>query len=159
MSLIKKYFIAKKLVQEYYWIVGIPFLLLGIFLVMAEDEDINRNQNETYGMVYGSTPIHKQHSKRHYNYEFFYSGRKFTGSSVGNISDNIKKGSFYKVEFSDQNPAHSRMIFDLEYVRQFKTDNSGKVTDTIYIVKNQVLKNEIKNRLEKYKIELDTIKN
>lgn len=159
MSLTKKYFIAKKVIQEYYWVVGIPLIFLGIFLVIAEDDDINRNKYETYGKVYGSTPIHKQYSKRHYNYEFSHKGKKFTGSSIGYISDNIKEGSFYKVELSDQNPTNSRMIFDLEYIRQFKMDNNGKVTDTIYIPRNELMKNEIKNRLENYKIELDTIKN
>lgn len=50
------------------------------------------------------------------------------------------------------------MIFDLEYARHIKTNQNGKV-DIAYVPKNQKLRNEMKKRMKKYKIELDSIKN
>ncbi|WP_299126292.1 hypothetical protein [uncultured Winogradskyella sp.] len=158
MNLTEKYIKIKEFISEYYWIAGIPFLLWGFILAMESKEDINRNQNKTYGMVYGSRPIYKQYSKRNYKYEFYYKGKKYTGTSTAYNSENVENGNFYKVEFSDKNPEHSRMNFELEYIREIKTNENGKV-DTTYVPKDQKLQNEMKNRIEKYKIELDSIKN
>lgn len=159
MNLAENHIKIKEFISEYYWVAGIPFLIWGFFLVMTEKEDINWNQTKTYGVVYGATPMYKQYSKRNYKYEFYYNGKKYTGTSIAYNSKNVKNGNFYKVEFSDKNPEHSRMIFDLEYVRQLKTDGSGKVIDTMYVPKDQKLRNEMKKRIKKYKIELDSIKN
>ena len=158
MNLSEKYIKIKEFISEYYWIAGIPFLLWGFIIASESKEDINRNQNETYGMVYGSGTIYKQYSKRNYKYEFYYNGKKYTGTSTAYNSENVKNGNFYKVEFSYKNPEHSRMNFELEYIREIKTNQNGKV-DTIYVPKDQKLRNETKNRIEKYKIELDSIKN
>jgi len=158
LNLIENYIKIKEFISEYYWIAGIPFLIWGFILAMESKEDINRNQNETYGMVYGARPIYKQYSKRNYKYEFYYNGKKYTGTSTAYNSKNVENGNFYKVEFSDKNPEHSRMNFDLEYVREIKTNENGKV-DTTYVQKDQKLRNEIKERLEKYRIEIDSIKN
>ena len=158
MNLTENYIKIKKFISEYYWIAGIPFLIWGFILAMESKEDINRNEKETYGMVYGARPIYKQYSKRNYKYEFYYNGKKYTGTSTAYNSENVENGNFYKVEFSDKNPEHSRMIFDLEYVREIKTNENGKV-DTTYVPKDQKLRNKMKKRLENYKIELDTIKN
>ena len=158
MNLTENYIKIKEFISEYYWIAGIPFLIWGFILVMEEKQDIKQNGTETFGMVYGSNSIYKQYSKRNYKYEFFYNGKKYTGSSTAYNSENVENGNFYKVEFSDKNPEHSRMIFELEYVREIKTKDNGKV-DTTYVQKNQKLRNEMKKRIEKYKIELDSIKN
>jgi len=157
LNLTENYIKIKEFISEYYWIAGIPFMIWVFILVMAEKEDIKQNRTETFGMVYGSKSNYKQYSKRNYKYEFYYNGKKYTGTSTAYNSENIENGNFYKVEFSDKNPEHSRMIFDLEYVRQFKTDENGKVIDTTYILKEQKLRNELKKRIEKYK--LDSIKN
>lgn len=143
MNLTEEYIKFKKIISEYYWIAGIPFLVWGFMLAMESKEDINRNQKETYGMVYGSRSIYKQYSKRNYKYEFYYNGKKYTGTSTAYNSENVKNGNFYKVEFSDKNPEHSRMIFDLEYIREIKTNENGKV-DTTHVPKNQKLRNEMK---------------
>lgn len=158
MNLTENYIKIKEFISEYYWIAGIPFLIWGFILAVESKEDINQNQKETFGTVYGSRPIYKQYSKRNYKYEFYYGGKKYTGTSIGYDSEDIEYGNFYKVEFSDKNPEHSRMNFDLEYVREIKTNENGKV-DTTYVPKDQKLRNKMKERLEKFKIELDTIKN
>ena len=159
MNLTEKYLKIKEFISEYYWIAGIPLLIWGFTLAMNEKEDINLNETETYGMVYGSKSIHKQYSKRNYKYEFHYNGKNYTGTSTAYNSDNVQNGNYYKIEFSNKNPAHSRMIFELEYVQRLKTDENGKVIDTIFLLKDQVLRNEIKERIAKYKIEIDSIKN
>ena len=158
MSLSEKYIKIKEFISEYYWIAGIPFLILGFTLAMESKEDINRNQKETYGMVYGSRPIYKQYSKRNYKYEFYYKGKRYTGTSSGYITENIENGNFYKVEFSDKKPEHNRINFDLEYVREIKTNENGKV-DTAYVPKDQKLRNQINEQLEKFEVEMDSIKN
>ena len=147
------------LVKEYYWIAGIPFLVFGFILTMNNKEDINQNQTETYGMIYDSTPIYKKYSKRIYKYEFYYKSKKYTGTSTAYISKNVENGNFYKVEFSDKNPENSRMNFDSEYVREFKTNENGKVTDTIFVLKGQEMRNEIKELIEKYEYKTDSKKN
>lgn len=159
MNLTENYIKIKEFISEYYWIAGIPFLIWGFILVMEEKQDIKQNGNETFGMVYGSKPIYKQYSKRNYKYEFYYNGKKYTGTSTAYSSENVRNGNFYKIEFSDKNPEHSRMLFESEYVQKFITDENGKVTDTIFELKGQELRNEIKERLEKYRIEIDSIKN
>tara|TARA_R110002051_G_scaffold192097_1_gene260676 strand:+ start:365 stop:841 length:477 start_codon:yes stop_codon:yes gene_type:complete len=158
LNLTENYIKIKEFISEYYWIAGIPFLIWGFILVMEEKQDMKQNETETFGMVYGSKSIYKKYSKRNYKYEFYYNGKKYTGTSTAYNSENVENGSFYKVEFSDKNPEHSRMIFDLEYVREIKTNENGKV-DTTYVPKEQKLRNEMKKRIEKYKIELDSIKN
>ena len=158
MNLTENYIKIKEFISEYYWIAGIPFLIWAIILVMEEKQDIKQNGIETFGMVYGSKSIYKQYSKRNYKYVFYYNGKKYTGTSTAYNSENVENGNFYKIEFSDKNPEHSRMIFDLEYVREIKTNDNKKV-DTTYVPKDQKLRNEMKKRIEKYKIELDNIKN
>ncbi|KJD31051.1 hypothetical protein PK35_16820 [Tamlana nanhaiensis] len=158
MNLAENYIKIKEFISEYYWIAGIPFLIWGLILVVEEKQDIKQNGTETFGMVYGSKSIYKQYSKRNYKYEFYYNGKKYTGTSTAYNSENVENGNFYKVEFSDKNPEHSQMNFDLEYVREIKTNENGKV-DTTYVPKDQKLRNKMKERLEKFKIELDTIKN
>ena len=150
MNLTENYIKIKDFIYEYYWIAGIPFLIWGFILVMEEKQDIKHNGIETFGMVYGSKSIYKQYSKRNYKYEFYHNGKKYTGTSTAYNSENVKNGNFYKVEFSDKNPEHSLMNFDLEYVREIKTNENGKV-DTTYVLKDQKLRNEMKNRIEKYK--------
>ena len=157
MNLTEKYLKIKEFVSEYYWIAIIPFFLYGLIGVLESKEDIKQNKTLTFGMVYGSKSIYKQYSKRNYKYEFYYNGKKYTGTSTAYNSENVRNGNFYKVEFSDKNPEHSRMQFESEYVQRFKTDENGKITDTIFELKEQELRNEIKERLEKYKI--DSIKN
>lgn len=129
----------------------VPLLIWGYILGVEEREDIKQNGAETFGMVYESRPIYKKFSKRNYRYEFYYQNKKYTGTSTGYISDNIENGNYYKVVFSSKNPEHSRMIFDLEYIQEIKTDKNGKIIDTIYIPKNQKIKEEINNRLNKCK--------
>ncbi|MCQ0111218.1 hypothetical protein [Zhouia amylolytica] len=158
MNLTENYIKIKEFISEYYWIAGIPFLIWGLILVIEQKQDIKQNGTETFGMVYGSKTIYKQYSKRNYKYKFYYNGKKYTGTSTAYNSENVENGNFYKVEFSDKNPEHSRMNFDLEYVREIKINENGKV-DTTYVPKEQKLRNEMKERLEKFKIELDTIKN
>ena len=158
MDLTESYIKIKEFISEYYWIAGIPFLIWGLILVMKKKQDIKQNATETFGMVYGSKSIFKQYSKRNYKYEFYYNGKRYTGTSTAYNSENVENGNFYKVEFSDKNPEHSRMNFDLEYVREIETNENGKV-DTTYVLKEQKLRNEMKNRIEKYKIQLDSIKN
>ncbi|MAB47718.1 MAG: hypothetical protein CMC05_03720 [Flavobacteriaceae bacterium] len=157
MNLTENYIKIKEFISEYYWIAGIPFLIWGFILVLEEKQDIKHNRTETYGMVYGSKSIYKQYSKRNYKYEFYHKGKKYTGTSTAYNSENVENGNFYKVEFSDKNPEHSRMNFDLEYVREIKINENGKV-DTTYVPKNQKMRNEMNNRIEKYKIEQDSIK-
>lgn len=158
MNLTQNYIKLKEFISEYYWIAGIPLMIWGFIMVVEEKGDIKQNGIETYGMVYGSKSIYKQYSKRNYKYEFYYNGEKYTGTSTAYHSENVENGNFYKVEFSDKNPEHSQMIFDLEYVRQIKTNENGKV-DTTYVSKNQKLRNDMNKRIEKYKIERDRIKN
>jgi len=158
LNLTEKYLKIKKFVSEYYWIAIIPFFIYGLIGVLESKEDIKQNKTLTFGMVYGSKSIYKQYSKRNYKYEFHYNGKKYTGTSTAYSSENVRNGNFYKVEFSDKNPEHSRMLFESEYVREIKTNVNGKV-DTRYVMKDQKLRNEMKNRIGKYKIELDSIKN
>lgn len=157
MNLTKLYIKTKELISEYYWVAATPLMIWGVILAIVEKEDIKQNQIETFGMVYNSKYIHKQYSKRGYKYEFFYKGKKYTGISTAYISENVKIGSFYKVEFSDKNPEHNQMVFDLEYVMQIKTNEKGEV-DTTYIPKSQKSYNDMKKQIEQYKIELDSIK-
>lgn len=111
-------------------------------------------------MVYDSRAIYKQYSKRNYKYEFYFNGKKHTGTSTAYHSENVRNGNFYKVEFSDKDPENSQMIFNTEYLQRLKTNNNnGKVTDTFYVLKDQELRNEMKKRIEKYKLEIDSIKN
>lgn len=152
----ENYIKIKEFISEYYWIAGIPFLIWGLILVMEEKQDIKQNGTETFGMVYGSKSIYKQYSKRNYKYEFYYNGKKYTGTSTAYNSENVENGNFYKVEFSDKNPEHSRMNFDLTYVREIKTNEDGKV-DTTFVPKDQKLRKEMKERLEKYKFEIDSV--
>ena len=158
MNLTENFIKIKEFISEYYRIAGIPFLIWGFILVMEEKQDIKQNGTEAFGMVYGSKSIYKQYSKRNYKYEFHYNGKKYTGTSTAYNTENVENGNFYKVEFSDKNPEHSKMIFDLEYVREIKINDNGKV-DTTNVPKDQRLRNEMKKRIEKYKIELDSIKN
>ena len=134
-------------------------MIYGFFLWSTQKEDIDKNKTETFGMVYGSKSIYKQYSKRHYKYKFHYNGKKYTGSSIASSSENVSNGNFYKIELSDKNPEHSRMIFDTEYEQSLKADEDGKVTDTIYVLKGQKFKNEMKELIEKYKFEIDSVKN
>ena len=158
MTLIKNYIKIKEFITEYYWIAGIPLLIWGLILVMEKKHDIEQNATETFGMVYGSKSIYKQYSKRNFKYKFYYNGKKYTGTSTAYNSEDVEIGNFYIVEFSNKNPEHSRMNFDLEYVKEINTNENGKV-DTTYALKDQKLRNKIQERLEKFKIELDTVKN
>lgn len=159
MNLTEKYLKIKEFVSEYYWIASIPFLIYIFIITSNNKEDIDQNQTETYGMVYGSKAIYKQYSKRSFKYEFYYNGKKYTGTSTAYDSKNVQNGDFYKVQFSDKNPENSRMIFDSAYVQRLKTDLDGKVTDTIYFLKGQIQRNEIKNIIEKYEYNIDSLNN
>jgi len=159
LNLTEKYLKIKEFVTEYYWIGIIPFFIYGLIGVMESKEDIKQNKTLTYGMVYGSRSIYKQYSKRNYKYEFYYNGKKYTGTSTAYNSENVQNGNFYKVEFSDKNPEHSRMNFESEYVKKLKTDESGKVLDTIYVLKGQEFRNEMKDLIEKYEFKTDSIEN
>ena len=159
MNLSEKFIKIKSLIVEYYWIAIIPFFIYGLIGVLENKEDIKKNKTLTYGMVYGSKPIYKKYSKRNYKYEFYYNGKKYTGTSTAYNSKNVQNGNFYKVEFSDKNPEHSQMNFDSEYVRELKTDENGGATDTIFVLKDQEMRNEIKGLIEKYEYKTDSIKN
>lgn len=160
MNLIENLKKIKSFLIEYYWIAFIPVVMYAFIQIIFEREDINQNLNETYGIVYNSTPIYQKYNKNkhNYRYEFIHKGKKYTGSSSAHISDKIRIGNTYKVEFSNLNPEHSRMIFDSVYVRKFKTNKNGKVTDTIYVLKGQELRNEMKDLIEKYEIKTDNKK-
>lgn len=129
--------------------------MYGLISSLESKQDINENQYESFGMVYTSLPIAKQFSKRRYKYKFYFKNKEYSGSSVAYISEHIIMGSFYKVEFSDENPEHSRILFDLEYLQKLKFDNFGNVTDTIYVTKHQELKNQINDSIEKYEFEIN----
>ncbi|MDO7171909.1 hypothetical protein [Mariniflexile sp. AS56] len=159
LNLTDKYLKVKEFISEYYWIAGIPFFIFAIIGVMESKEDIKQNKTLTYGMVYGSTSIYKKYSKRNYKYEFYNNGKKYTGTSTAYSSKNIRNGNFYKVEFSDKNPEHSRMIFESEYERKIGTNKKDKVTDTIFVLKGGKFKNEMKDLIEKYEFKTDSIKN
>lgn len=154
----KHYIKIKAFISKYYWVAGMPFIIWGLLRSLQKEEAITQNKTETFGMVYSSTPIYKQYSKRNYKYEFYYNGKKYTGSSSAYNSKTIENGNFYKVEFSEKNPEYNRMIFDLEYIRQIHTNANGKL-DTIYIQKSEKFKDAIKKRIEKYKIKPDSLKN
>ncbi len=156
MNLFNKYKKVKNLITEYDWIVFAPFLIIGLVIVLSTDKEIDENTAISVGEVFNSRGVHKQYSKRYYDYQFFYNGAKFNGSTIGHISDNVQIGGFYQVEFSDKNPKFSRMIFGTEYVRKLKKDNNGKVIDTFYTLKAQELHDNIKSQIKKFEIKKDS---
>ena len=149
----------KKFLKEYYWIAGIPLFILGFILYNDQEEDISKNKTETYGMVYGSTSIIKKYSKRNYEYKFYYDGKEYTGTSTAYITDKIRNGNFYKVEFSYKNPENSRMIFDVEYELRINTTKNGNDSDTIYVPKDQELRALMNEKMEKLKFKTDSLVN
>ncbi|MFT5849130.1 MAG: hypothetical protein ACJARX_001496 [Psychroserpens sp.] len=153
MSKIKKKGNIIAIVKEYYWIAIIPFFIYGLISSIESKDDINQHQTETFGTVYRSSPIAKHYSKRSYKYKFNYNTKTHFGSSVHYQSENIKIGSFYKVEFSKENPNHNRMIFDIEYLQKIKFDDFRKAFDPIYVSKNLELKKRIEDVIESYEIE------
>lgn len=145
-------------IKEYYWIAGIPLLIFGLIEYEAEKNDIEKNHAETYGMVVGYRPVYKKPSKRYFDYKFKHEGVEYRGSSIEYVSENISEGKIYKVEFSDKNPKHSRMDFDVEYSMIIETDKRGNL-DTIYIPTSEMkleIPAELKNRFENLKRNTET---
>jgi hypothetical protein len=140
------------IIKAYYWIAVIPLFIYGLISAIESKQDIDQHQTETFGLVYNSKPISKQNSRRNYMYKFSFKNKAYSGSSSAYLSENVKIGSFYKVEFSNKNPDHSRMLFDLEYLQKFKFDNLGNVTDTIYAEKNEELYNQMNSVIKDYEI-------
>jgi len=133
-------------------------LIIWLFITGNDErEDITENYKETYGMVYGSSYIHKQYSRRRYRYRFYHNGKTYKGSSTGYKSLNIQNGNFYKIEFSDQNPEHSRMIFETEYLQIIGSNKIDNEVDTLYVIKKLKLQNEMNELIESYKFITDSI--
>ncbi|MDO5969074.1 hypothetical protein Q4Q35_04570 [Flavivirga aquimarina] len=152
-----------KFIKEYYYIILSPFVIIGFFLAyfnnQIEKEDIKENLNITYGKIYGSSSIYKKYSKRNFRYEFTFRGKLYTGTSTGYITDGVKEGGIYKVEFSKEDPKHNRMIFDVEYEQKLIFDQNGQITDTTYVHKGQKIQNKIKEIIEEYEFKTNNIKN
>lgn len=133
-------------------------MIFAFVSIQAKDEDIDQNKSITYGIVKGSRPIIKQFSKRHYDNYFHVDGQKFSGSSIGWLSDNIYNGNYYPVEFSIKNPKHSRMDFEIEYSQVFETKDSEQ-TDTTYVRTSEIkmdIPEEYKSRIESLKMDSGT---
>lgn len=157
MSLSSKFQKTKSLILQYYWIAFIPVLIYFILHSFSKDEEINKNKSYAFALVLDSKPILNKASKRRYDYQFFYKGEKYNGSSVASLFDNVALGNFYKVEFSDKNPDYNRIIFEEEYIAQIQKNDSG-IVDTIYILKSKLLKQRINNKIKNIKAPLDSIK-
>ncbi len=144
---------VKNFIKEYYWIAGAPFLIWGLFATLAEREDIEKNRSETYGAIYSSTPVYKKASKRNFRYKFNYDGIEYYGSSTGSWLDGIEIGKIYKVKFSNQNPKHSKMDFEIEYSKKVVENEDGQM-DTIFIPTSEMkleIPEDLKDRLKKLK--------
>lgn len=149
------YLKLKSIIQRYYWVAGIPLVILGFFAAVVEDHEIENHQAKTYGTVYFTRPVYKKPSKRYYDYEFVYKGTVYYGSSMEYLSKNIDNGKIYIVEFSDQNPKHNRIVFDLEYSMQLKPNDAG-MFDTTYIPTEQLKRNipaYLRDRMDSLRIE------
>ncbi|WP_422348928.1 hypothetical protein [Flagellimonas sp.] len=116
---------------------------------MEEKAAIDNNLTTTIGKVIRSNPVSNQHSKRRYQYEFYVNGKKHAGSSIGHLSDWIENGNFYQVEYSSENPESSRMIFEIEFVQEIKTQENGIKVDTLYVPKDLKIKKELNSAVEK----------
>ncbi|WP_298507035.1 hypothetical protein [uncultured Maribacter sp.] len=146
------------IIKEYYWIAFIPVAIFAFFSSQAEKEDIDKNKSIAYGLVTRSVPLAKKFSKRSYHYTFNVDGKKYSGSSIGWISDNIDDGNYYPVEFSTKNPKHNRMDFEIEYSYVVNINNSGKI-DTTYIPKSEMkikISEEDSERIEKLRQNTET---
>ncbi|MDO5979334.1 hypothetical protein [Flavivirga spongiicola] len=150
-------------IKEYYYFILSPFIIVVFFLVyfnnQIEKDDIKENLTMTYGKIYGSSNIYKKYSKRNFRYKFTFDGKIYTGTSTGYITDGVKEGKIYKVEFSKENPRHNRMIFDIEYEQRLILDQKGQVADTSYVQVGQKFRNKMKEIVEEYKFKTDSIKN
>jgi len=149
------YLKLKSIILKYYWVAVIPLAILGFFAAVVEDHEIKKHPATTYGTVYFTRPVYKKPSKRYYDYEFVYKGTVYRGSSMEYLSENIDNGKIYKVEFSDQNPKHNRMVFDMEYSMQLKPNGAG-MFDTTYIPTEQLKRGipaYLKDRMDSLKIE------
>ena len=126
-------------------------MIYGFISLQAKKEDIVENKSNTYGIVTRSRPIVNQFSKRRYDYDFYVKGQKFSGSSIGWLSDNIAIGKYYPVEFSSENPMNNQMDFKQEYSKK-QVENANGQIDTIYIPSSEPeLPKDLIIRLEKLK--------
>nr|WP_321222402.1 hypothetical protein [uncultured Psychroserpens sp.] len=139
-------------ITSYYWIAVIPLFIYGLIAALKNKQDIDQNQTITFGVIYNSTAIVKQYSKRRYKYEFSHNNKVYYGTAAAYITDGIRIGNFYKVEFSHEDPHHNRLLFDVEYSQKLIIDNSGKVTDTLYIEKTQELHHKMNTIIDKYEL-------
>ena len=144
------------IIKTYWWLAVLPLFIYGVISSITSKHDINQNQTDTFGEVQSSSPILRQPSKRSYKYTFIFKNKTYSGTSAEYLSKRIAIGDFYKVEFSNKNPEHSRMLFNVEYIQDFKYDNFGKVTDTIYIEKNHELKQRMNDLMEQAEFKTNT---
>ncbi|WP_282162991.1 hypothetical protein [Ulvibacterium marinum] len=146
-----------RFIKKHYWIAMIPVAIFAFISLEEEKKDIDQNKSITYGVVKRSRPIAKQFSKRHYDYDFYVNGQKFSGSSIGWLSDGINQGNYYVVEYSIKNPEHSRMDFEIQYSLVVETNELGK-KDTTYIRTSEMKINipeEYRSRIENLKMDAE----
>lgn len=108
-SVIKTYF------QKYWWLLMYLLIIFFFFKMQLAKSELKRNRTFAYGIVTRSSKILKTYSKRTYHYEFFYEKKKYYGNTTGSISENIKVGNRYKVEFSSKKPENNKMLFHIPF--------------------------------------------
>ncbi len=122
--------------EKYSWIIGVVILSYGLWVVVQVKWELQTNKSETYGVIYGTTPIFRgRFNKSLYKYEFSYKGKKYFGTSAKHSAERLQNGSFFRVEFSKENPNNNEIFFDIEYVRKIEHNKNEKITDTTYIPK------------------------
>lgn len=125
-----------KLFQKYSWILGIAIILYGISIYINYYSEINSNEAETYGVIYGITSMRTRNfSGIIYKYRFKYNGKEYFGTTTKNYPERIENGRIFKVKFSNKNPNHNEILFKHEFLRKIISINKGK-RDTIYLKKN-----------------------
>lgn len=112
-------------------------LLYGLYIYLNNKTELFSTKSEAYGIVYDVTSLRLvRYSGSLYKYKFIYKGEYFFGKTTKHYLGNFEKDIYYKVKFITENPKNNEISFKNEFIQKINFDKSGKVLDTLYVIKD-----------------------
>jgi len=123
------------------------FILIMIFLVSYlwrrnKNSDIERNSKYTFGKI--TKKLSSLKNGNHWYYEFTYKGKIYEYYRSTHVGYNVKVGDFFLVQFSKNNPEHSKIYYEYQ-LNPDMLESKSYIGDSI--PKSIVLFHEKKDRI------------
>lgn len=124
-------------IHKYWYFVVSPVVMGFIVIYMSnaqsDKRELEENLKTTVGKVISYSRVPKK-SKTIYHYEFCLAGKKYKGNSSGYISDGVRVGEYYIVEYSGVNAENNRMNFNSQFTPYMGEDRIGHFLDSACII-------------------------